>query len=119
MRSHMVERERERWVGVASSLVRDHGMAAGAFVYQGSGKRHGADAERCQVRCASRARDLQWCMSRRGFDQTRCAGYLEAWQECTARCKAEEGEGPAPGGRGGARAAAAAGAANSNHSGER
>ena len=74
-------------------------MGAGAFVYQGSGKRHGPDAERCQVRCASRARDLQWCMSRRGYDQARCAGYLEAWQQCTSRCRGEE-EGGEKGGRG-------------------
>ena len=71
-------------------------MAAGAFVYQGSGKKHAEGAERCQVRCASKARDLQWCMSRRNFDQTRCVGPLDAWQTCTARCKAEDSVPPSP-----------------------
>ena len=88
-----------RRCGWDGSHPRDHEMGAGAFVYQGSGKRHGPDAERCQVRCASRARDLQWCMSRRGYDQARCKGYLEAWQQCTSRCRGEEEQGEGVAGR--------------------
>jgi len=52
------------------------------FVYQGGGKRLRKDADACEVVCAKKSRDLQWCLSRHSFKFDKCEGPFEEWKRC-------------------------------------
>eukprot|EP00958_Prasinococcus_capsulatus_P002855 scaffold246_cov414-Prasinococcus_capsulatus_cf.AAC.22 len=64
------------------------------FVYQGGGKRLRKDADACEVVCAKKSRDLQWCLSRHSFNQDPASkligphcpsvgeGPFEEWKRC-------------------------------------
>ena len=63
---------------------------AGAFVYQGSGKRQDPNAPPEQRICVNESVAIQRCMSRNGSNQNRCQWEVEKWKACCKRVK--EGE---------------------------
>jgi len=59
----------------------------GAFVYQGSGRRHAPDAPPEQRLCEKETLATQRCMSRNASRQDRCLHEVEAWKRCVRRVK--------------------------------
>ena len=54
------------------------------FVYQGAGKKQKPGADLCQLdkKCQKLACDIQWCLSRNKYNQTKCQSAIQAWNSC-------------------------------------
>lgn len=64
------------------------------FVYQGAGKKQREDADPCQKnkKCQKLACDIQWCLSRNGYQQSRCTDFVERWESCCEAVRARLAE---------------------------
>ena len=58
-----------------------------AFVYQGAGKKVGANAERSLRECKQEACDIQWCLAKSNTNFTRCEPAIAAWRRCHDRAR--------------------------------
>mmetsp|Transcript_17353 Transcript_17353/g.28011 ORF Transcript_17353/g.28011 Transcript_17353/m.28011 type:complete len:80 (-) Transcript_17353:706-945(-) len=54
------------------------------FVYQGAGKKQKDKSDPClnNRRCQRLACDIQWCLSRNGYQQAKCVDFVNRWEEC-------------------------------------
>ena len=65
---------------------------SGPFVYAGSGKKHGKDADLCQRRCKTEACGIQWCLQRNKHVQSKCEDIIEIYKTCCENAKILEQE---------------------------
>ena len=62
----------------------------GAFVYQGSGKKHAKDASLSEVKCEKHTIAVQWCLAKNNHIQQKCQGLVDVWKDCKATWDAKE-----------------------------
>jgi len=62
------------------------------FVYRGAGKKQAEDADPCQKdkECQRKACDIQWCLSRNNYNQSRCIAHVKAWEDCCTKVRLRE-----------------------------
>ena len=65
----------------------------GPFIYKGAGRKQRPDADVCQKdkRCQKLACDIQWCLSRNGYQQKRCTHAVQAWEACCRKARIKAG----------------------------
>ena len=54
----------------------------GAFVYQGSGKKHSKSATLSERKCEKQTLAVQWCLAKHDHKQKNCQGLVEVWKDC-------------------------------------
>jgi len=63
------------------------------FVYRGAGKKlndaSGLNEGQKDPRCRKLACDIQWCLSRNNYKESRCADFIARWEDCTEKVNAK------------------------------
>lgn len=57
-------------------------LRAGAFVYQGAGKKQGKNAPKDVTQCIQQSQAAQWCLARNGFQQKQCQHEVDKLEAC-------------------------------------
>lgn len=70
--------------------ARDKLRQQGAFVYQGSGKKHGKNADLSEKKCEKQTIELQWCLAKNDHKQDKCEGLVEIWRACKDKWDARD-----------------------------
>jgi hypothetical protein len=72
------------------SADKSSGSQTGAFVYQGSGKKHRAEADLSEVKCEKQTLAVQWCLAKNDHQQKRCQGMVDALVQCKEHWDAKD-----------------------------